>query len=718
MARPRDDRLRILIAGILILIGMVWARAFQLTVLCHDALYHKAQNQQTSIARVPSIRGPVLDRGGEKLAFSIDGSALAVDPAVLPDPEGFAEAVEGYGILPADRVRTLLESGAGKRFIWLTHETIREAVACSLENAFAPGLIRRSEPKRLYPLGPAAGPLLGATGIEGQGLFGLEGRFDRYLRGVDGRVLDFRSGSSRHSGPGRVTISPPKPGATVELTIDSRFQQIVDARLREVAEEQKARGGCAILLDPTTCEILALAVYPGFDPDQVGDADSTALSVWAVAHNYEPGSTYKLTTFAAAIESGTITPEDLINCHNGARSVPGGKPIKDHEPYGVIPAWQVLAHSSNIGTGIIAERVGEEAFYRMERLLGFGVPTGVEIPGEERGRIPGPGSWSSRSLITQAFGQEISCTALQLALSYAAVANGGLLMRPYIVHSVRAPDGTLIETHGPEIVRRALRPESARILREMLRQVVTDGTGSKAEVEGLFPAGKTGTAQKFIPELGSYSTERYIASFCGFAPYDSPRWVCLVVLDEPRGTYWGGSVAAPAFARILDDVSKIDSRPTEDPRSSIRWVGREKSDEPVFAAVPRLVGLSPGLARNLLKDEGLVARFVGSGSCVARCEPTCGSRIRTGSLVSLVLSEPNDSTFGGGTTIPDLVGFPLRDVVERAQWLGFDLDVRGNGWVVEQDPPAGTPLADVRRLTVRLSADSCRSFMRLMDEGM
>ena len=720
MSRPRDDRLRFLSWCILGLVGILWARAFQLTVLRHDELRHRALAQQTKFEPVPSIRGPVLDRAGEKLAFSVDGSALAVDPAVLPNPDRLALAMEGYGLMPADRVRAILENGSQsrKRFVWLTRECLREAVACSLETEFAPGLIRCPESKRLYPLGKAAGPLLGATGVEGQGLFGLEGRYDRVLRGADGRVLDFRSGSARHSGPGRVVVTPPRPGATMELTIDSRFQQIVDARLREAAEEQRAKGGCAILLDPSTGEILALATYPGFDPDSVGDADSTALNVWAVGHNYEPGSTFKLVTFAAAIESGSISPLDLINCHNGSRVVPGGKPIKDHEPYGVIPASMVFAHSSNIGTGIVAEKVGEEGFYHMERLLGFGVPTGVEIPGEERGWIPDPSLWSSRSLITQAFGQEVSCTALQLAVAYGAVANGGLLMRPYVVRSVRGPDGMIIETHGPEIVRRALLPVTARTLREMLRKVVTEGTGSKAEVEGLFPAGKTGTAQKYIPEEGTYSTERYIASFCGFAPYDAPRWLCLVVLDEPRGTYWGGSVAAPAFARIIDDVSKLDTRPTEDPRSSIRWVNKTAPDAAPTTLIPRVVGLSPGLARNLLKEEGLLPRLIGSGSCVARCEPTSGARVRVGAAVALFLSEPNDSTFGGSETLPDLSNFPLRDVVERAQWQGLELDVRGNGWVIAQDPPAGMPLAGLHRLTVWLSADSCRAYGRLLEEGM
>lgn len=709
----RPDRLRAVGGGILLALALLWIRAGYLTVVRHAALSKKAIEQQTDIQKIPSMRGPVLDRAGQPIAFSVEGSSLAVDPTLLGRPDTLAQWMEQHGIMPAVQVCSQISGSPSRRFAWLTRHNVREAMACSLEARFGRAIIRSHEPKRLYPLGPVGAPLLGATGVDGNGLFGIEGRYDRLLRGKDGRVLDFRScRPDLHQGPGRVVLSEPRIGATVELTIDARFQQIVDARLREVVEEQNARGGTAILIDPKTGEILAVSSFPGFDPDDVSHADTLALRVWAVTHNYEPGSTYKVVAFAAAIEAGVLTPDQAINCYNGLRRVPGGE-ISDHEPYGVIPARLVLAHSSNIGTGVIAELVGGEGFYRMERLLGFGVPTGVEIPGEERGWIPDPSSWSARSLVTEAFGQEVACTALQLAMAYGAIANDGLLMRPIMVRSVRAADGTVIESREPEVVRRAMRPQTARILREMLRGVVAEGTGKAAEVKGLLPGGKTGTAQKFIKEINKYSKERYIASFVGFAPYERPRWLCAVVLDEPRGSIWGGSVAAPAFSRIMDDIAGLDRRPTDNPNDTIQWVAHES--EPT-TSVPRVVGTTPRVARKLLHRDQLEPNFVGHGDVVLKTLPAVGARCRIGATVTCVLSDPGDS-LATPDGIPDLMGLSLRDAIVRARAQDIVLDAQGSGWVIAQDPPAGSPLDGGRSLRVELAADSCRAFVKMREDG-
>ncbi len=691
---------------------MLWVRAAYLQILRHDELQRMARGQQSELIRIPSLRGPILDRAGDRLAYSVDGSSLAVDPKFLTNPDSLALALEQCGALAASQVLDLLDrAGSNKRFVWLVRGKIHEEDAEAIERRFWPAVIRMPEPKRLYPLGAAAGPLIGSTGVDGQGLLGLEARYERDLHGVDGKMLDFLSGHrGKHEGPGRIVLDAPQIGATTELTIDSRFQQIVEARLREAVEEQNARGGSAILLDPGTGEILALASMPGFDPDQIGKADSLGWQIWAVGQNYEPGSTYKLVAFAAAIEMGVLSPLDMVNCYGGKRKVPGGV-ISDHEPYGMLRAAEVLARSSNIGTGIVAERVGGEGFYRMERSLGFGVPTGIEISGEERGRIPDPASWSSRSLITQAFGQEISCTALQLAMAYAAVANGGLLMKPYMVRAVRTQGGEIREQHEPEIVRQALSSEAARTLQQMLRTVVTDGTGKNAEVEGFFPAGKTGTAQKYVPAEGTYSNERYIASFVGFAPYDSSRWLCLVVIDEPRSSIWGGSVAAPVFAKIIGDVGRLDTRPTEDRSSRIRTVAHQEESA---AIVPRLAGLSPGQARKVLKDAGLLARLVGRGDRVGEVLPVPGSRCRSGQVVTLALTEAADSTAVAGG-LPDLLGLSLRDAYARARWAGLAVDARGSGWVIRQSPEPGAP-REGRRLILWLSSDSCRALTAIQPE--
>jgi membrane peptidoglycan carboxypeptidase len=337
----------------------------------------------------------------------------------------------------------------------------------------------------------------------------------------------------------------------------------------------------------------------------------------------------------------------------------------------------------------------------------------VEISGEERGRIPDPSSWSKRSLVTQAFGQEISVTALQLAAAYGAVANGGLLMRPYLVREVRKQDGTVLKRREPEIVRRALHPQTARTLREMMRLVITQGTGTNAEVEGRFPAGKTGTGQKFLTQEGCYSTDDYIASFAGFAPYDSPQWVCVVVLDQPRASIWGGSVAAPVFSRIIDDVAQLDARATESPRARLYWPAPEK--EP-FALVPKIKGLTAALARRLIKQEGLFPCLEGRGSYVVSSRPEAGSLLRRGDVVKIFVSDEPDS-LGHPPGLPDFRGLALRDVIRRTRWHDLTVELCGSGWVVEQDPEPGAAIESIDRLCLWLSADSCRAFAEWLSEG-
>ncbi len=296
-------------------------------------------------------------------------------------------------------------------------------------------------------------------------------------------------------------------------------------------------------------------------------------------------------------------------------------------------------------------------------------------------------------------------------MAYGAIANGGFLMKPYLVRTVRTQGGEILQQHEPETVRQALSPEAAGTLRQMLRSVVSDGTGKNAEVEGLFPGGKTGTAQKYIREEGTYSNERYIASFVGFAPYDAPRWLCLVAIDEPRSSIWGGSVAAPVFAKIIGDVAKLDTRPTEERPSQIRVVPPREEQATI---VPRLAGLTPGLARRLLKEAGLLPRLVGRGERVREVLPAAGSRCRPGQVVTLVLSEVPDST-GVEKGVPDLLGLSLRDAYARARWDGFAVDARGSGWVVRQSPEGGSP-REGRRLTLWLTADSCRALSSVAPE--
>jgi membrane peptidoglycan carboxypeptidase len=492
------------------------------------------------------------------------------------------------------------------------------------------------------------------------------------------------------------------------------MQEIALGRMEAgVAREGAARGFC-IITRPRTGEILALVQVPCADPDHPESWGASNLKVCPVTDCFEPGSSFKLVTFAASIEDGRFDPEEPINCLNGSRPMPGGRPITDHESYGILRAWEVLAHSSNIGTGLLAERLGPERFYKMERAFGFGLPTGIPLPGEGRGRITEPSSWSGRSLATMAFGQEVSCTALQMALAYGAVANGGNLMKPLLVRAIRAPDGSILEENEPEVVRPVLRPAAARELRELLRRVVTEGTGQKAEIEGLSPAGKTSTAQKYIPAEGTYSTRHYIGSFVGFAPYDDPQILCLVLMDEPTSSIYGGSVAAPIFREIVSDLLPFLGGERTAPSDSIpiRWA---RAEPELRREIPAVVGLSAAVARRIVRESGFEPRLVGGGTCVTATRPEGGEHCLPETVVTLVLGDPAGSPGTERAVMPDLRGLTLRDAWLRIRSCGGRPQVDGSGWVLTQVPTPGEPISPGQPCLISLGPDSSRAYSEYLE---
>jgi membrane peptidoglycan carboxypeptidase len=389
---------------------------------------------------------------------------------------------------------------------------------------------------------------------------------------------------------------------------------------------------------------------------------------------------------------------------DGLRPLPGGSPIRDHEPYALLTASEVMAHSSNIGTGIIAELVGAEGFHRMERSFGFGLPSGVELSGEGRGRIPDPSAWSGRSLVTMAFGQEISCTGMQLAMAFGVIANGGDLMRPLLVKEVRAADGSVSICRGPEVVRRVLRPETTYTLRAMLRGVVTDGTAPKAEIEGYEPAGKTGTAQKYLPELGRYSKERYVASFIGFAPWEDPEVLCVVVLDEPRGNIYGGNVAAPVFQEIVSGVRYLLHEP------EVAQLERPARRPETQREVPAVGGLSAAVARRVVQENGFLPRFEGSGFWVTGVRPEPGRDLPPGGVVTLMLSGEEEAA-----TMPALAGLSLRDALLRIDSVHGVPHVAGAGWVIGQRPAPGATIEAGEACWLELGPDSSRAWKEFQE---
>jgi cell division protein FtsI/penicillin-binding protein 2 len=414
-------------------------------------------------------------------------------------------------------------------------------------------LARTVDGKRFYPQGALACQVLGYVGQDQCGRCGMEYAYDEALRGISGWTTLQKDANGRTFRTVEYTEREAEPGRTLILTLDGRYQEIVQEGLRQTVERFNAAGGTAIVLDPKTGEILALANVPDFDPNRAAAGDSLALQNRAVAHIYEPGSTFKVITASAALEAGLVSPGETFDGENGKTHL-GKYTISEAEGehFGRLTLREAITHSSNVCMLKVGRKVGKVKLYEQARAFGIGCPTGVELPGEVRGRLDRPGDWSEVKLANVSFGQGVAVTPLQMACAYAAVANGGLLLKPRIIKEV-IPTDSAAYPDTAIVVRRVIRPATTDSIKSYLMDVVEKGTGIAARLEGIAVAGKTGTAQK--SENGKYVPGKHVASFIGFLPAQAPKWVIAVVVDEPRkGSYFGAAVAAPLFHDIAQRI--------------------------------------------------------------------------------------------------------------------------------------------------------------------
>jgi len=542
-------------------------------------------------------------------------------------------------------------------FVWLSRR-VGEGAALRVAGLRLPGVRLWKESTRRYPEGSLAASVLGYVGTDNQGLAGLEYRYDAEIRGRPARVTLLRDAARRlyatrgRDGTGEgASVPDGVEGASLELTLDTAVQHILERELARGVAAWHCRGGSAVVLDPKDGAVLALASAPGFDPNRWAEATEDVRRCRPLADAYEPGSTFKIVAAAASLDAGTITPDDLIDCGNGSLTI-GSTTIHEHghEAWSALPLADILAYSSNIGIAHVALGLGRGAFYRSVRAFGFGQKTGLDLDGESAGLLEEPSAWSALTLPTMAFGQEIGVTVLQMARAYAAVANDGLLPSPYLVSRIRRGNDE-IRSMEPGPPSRVISSQTARILRRLLQRVVEVGTGKLGAVPGYTAAGKTGTAQKAIPGAG-YSREKYVASFIGFAPARDPRIVIAVVLDEPQGKSYGGDVAAPVFSAVAEEVLRHLGVPPSLP----------ENDHPSVLTADLSAGRSAAAPPDLRREDLLPAAN------------------RSG-------EEPE-----GAGRVPDLIGLPARDAVRSLVRQGLLPRLSGSGFVVSQDPPAGSPL--------------------------
>jgi cell division protein FtsI (penicillin-binding protein 3) len=642
---------------------IVCARLVYLQFSQHEGLANRARQQQQNAIETGAQRGELLDRQGRQLALSVQTVSLFLDPAGLDlgQLECTAQQVsETLGLKSKDLLAEFREAQEAKRrFIWITRrldfDRANKLVAMKL-----PGLNAVLEPKRFYPNGPLAAHILGYVGLDGTGLGGLEQSYNEKIAGEPGRLFIEKDASGK---PYESYEIASKPGQTVVLTIDQSIQYQAEQALNNAVKSSRAKSGSVIVLDPRSGEILALANAPTFDPNQVAASSPETRSNWALQNIYEPGSTFKVVAFSAALEKKLARVEDHIDCQMGAITV-AGRVIHDHKAFGTLTLPEALAKSSNVAAIKLGLRVGDETMYEYIRRYGFGSKTGIELPGETAGLLRKVERWQPSSIGSIAIGQEVGVTPVQMVAAFGALANNGVRVAPHLIREVRNEGGTVVYQPQPE-QRRVISTETATALRGMLEGVTLRGTAKAAQLDGYSAAGKTGTAQKIDPKTRAYSSTKFVASFVGFAPVSNPQVVIIVVIDEPGGSYHGGDVAAPIFREVAEQILPIlGVMPDIETKSAPDLVAQ--------------VDEKPERTEKLREDE-------------ARAEQERKATLPT---VDSNGGRGGEVVYAVGTRramlMPDLRGRSVRDVAETAAQLGLQLKARGEGRVFKQSPVAGS----------------------------
>jgi cell division protein FtsI (penicillin-binding protein 3) len=544
-------KLRVFLVGLafIVLFAVIGAKAVHLQVYRSPWLAQKASSQYEQSLKSTGKRGTVYDRNLREMAVTIDVTSIAARPSKIKHPKAASRALAK--IFKADRRRILKKLKSKGPFVWIKRQASPKETA-AVKALDLDGIEFVPERNRFYPNKTLASQAIGFTGLDGYGLEGIEFSYDQYLRGSASKHTVFKDAL------GKVFNEAQKKegrsgGHNIILTIDRAIQYITESALEETVKEYSARSGMAIVMESQTGAILALAHVPLFNPNAYMDFNKELWRNRAITDPFEPGSTMKIFSAAAAIESGNIKASTIFYCENGAYKI-GRNVVHDIKKHGWLSLQQIIKYSSNIGAVKISEKVGSKRLYVMFRKFGFGTKTEIDSPGETAGSLAHYKNWATVDTGAISFGYGISVSAIQLITAVSAIANDGILMKPYFVQAITDQNNELLKQFQPQTVRRVISKKTARIVKTIMKTVTTKGgTGVNAALEGYTVGGKTGTARK-LDKNGTYSTTTHIASFVGFTPAENPKLSILVIIDEPKGKYYGGTVAAPVFRRIAREA--------------------------------------------------------------------------------------------------------------------------------------------------------------------
>jgi len=661
----------LILAGVAFLwMTAVFGRLTYLQLIRHSEYMSRAMRQQRRTIEIDPKRGTIYDRNMRPLAMSVPVQSAFAIPTEIKDTTMAARLLSGVLRIPPDTLREKLESGS--TFVWVKRKMAQEEEE-AVRSLNLKGIYFQEENKRYYPKLDMAAHVVGFVDVDEHGLGGIEYEYDNRIRGkgekivamADARQQKFDGGEARQD-----------PGESVVLTLDEKIQYIAERELAAVIQKVHAPAGSVIVQDPNTGAILALANWPKYNPNSATSVPTEARMDRAVSAIYEPGSTFKLVTLAAAFDQNLIRPDEVFNCENGSIVVAGHR-IHDHKKYGDLTVAQILANSSDVGAIKIALKLGPPRFNEYIHLFGFGSPTGVDLPGESRGLVQRLEHWGSFSIGSISMGQEVGVTPLQMINAVSAVANGGLLYKPRIVEEMRRGDHVL-PLEGPSAPadpKRVIRPETAATMRRLMEGVILNGTGKSARLDGWTAGGKTGTAQKIDPATGRYSRTKVIASFTGFAPINNPAVTILVSVDSPEGwPHDGAAVSAPVFKRIAEQVLPYLDVPRDVPLNPrlVQTAYRQNRES-------EAVAMEDDTPMDFSAAEEMTERAAKppEASPVQQQEPQAPN-------VTVTMDE------GGDIAVPDFKGKTMREVADTCMRLGLNPVLVGSSLALQQMPAAGS----------------------------
>jgi cell division protein FtsI (penicillin-binding protein 3) len=678
----RSSRSRIIIVAAFAAIwtGAVFGRLAYLQLFRYSEYYSRAQHQQRLIVDVGASRAEIFDRNMNPLAMSVPVDSAFAVPLEIADPDMVARLIGKVLDISADEIATRIASSHS--FAWIARkippEKAERIAAMNLR-----GIYFQREGGRFYPKRDLAAHVLGYVDIDQKGLAGIEYSLDESIRSKPGKMLILADAHRRWYDS---SDKAPDSGTSVVLTLDEKIQYIAEKELAQAIHDTQAKTGTIIVENPNSGELLAIANWPTFNPNAAKDSPADARVDRAASTLYEPGSVFKIVTLSAAIDQGVTNANELVDCQNGAIYIAGHR-IRDHKAYGALTVSQILAYSSDVGAIKVGLRLGAPKFYDYIRAFGFGQSTGVDLPGETRGMLRRLENWTPVSVGAISMGQEVGVTPLQMITAVSAMANGGLIVRPHVVRELRRGSQITESPDSQQMPRRVIKETTAATMRNMLEGVVLMGTGKLAKLDGYTSAGKTGTAQKYDPNTGRYSTHDLIASFVGFAPINTPALTILVQLDSPVGPHDGGEVAAPVFKRIAQQVLAYLDVPRDVPvaaetlRASRAKAAHEKDD-------------------NLTDVSDFESVQTPAAAAAEEPAPAISRRAPAATAPTVEIAE------GGGIPAPQLLGKTVRDVTEECLRMGLTPNLVGTGIATEQSPEPGATIRRGSRITVQFSRDT------------